>query len=545
MARFSRRPAAPYPNALGSVLGVQHLALGGPAYRLPVSPINYAPQSPASPASPVYHSPVGTPQPARPTGVLNATPTGSQSFSNVPFQSGFQATAPQSTLGFSPGQFQPGIGKAQNTLSTLGNVLMSQVNGGGPNPAALQERQATDRNIAQAYAMAAADPNNPANARNVANQVGAANQQAAADSATQTAQQQLAAEQQLQGLGLGELGTSGSLMTDQEKLALEQNQGNQNAVLTAQGQNLQQTLANQALASGLLNQGIQAGAGLVSGAAPGVVKALSTPSSNGAQTADGSGMDTTPATPMVDTSGAGDINPPSAIGAAHGGLMAALMARHYAAGGPVAMTDPANPADYNYDIGSQVGDPKSPNLLIPSPSLGGSGPGAPLGAAKPAGGPTAGGTAYSIGDTAIGMIPIVGPTLSAIGHGVQALAPNGLAPAPTITTDPTTGKKTATNSFSPFNISSWMDGGQVPGRAPYAGDDERNDRVPAVLSSKEIVLPRSVTMAEDAPDKAWAFVRAIQDQQGKKKTPQSYGELLQEVRRIHARLDELGRAGAA
>lgn len=49
-------------------------------------------------------------------------------------------------------------------------------------------------------------------------------------------------------------------------------------------------------------------------------------------------------------------------------------------------------------------------------------------------------------------------------------------------------------------------GGKVPGAAQVAGDSERNDTVPAMLSPKEIVLPRSVTMAPDAPQKAAKFV---------------------------------------
>lgn len=51
--------------------------------------------------------------------------------------------------------------------------------------------------------------------------------------------------------------------------------------------------------------------------------------------------------------------------------------------------------------------------------------------------------------------------------------------------------------------------GVVPGQAKVPGDSLKNDRVPALLSPKEIVLPRSVTMAPDAPEKAAAFVRAI------------------------------------
>jgi hypothetical protein len=49
-------------------------------------------------------------------------------------------------------------------------------------------------------------------------------------------------------------------------------------------------------------------------------------------------------------------------------------------------------------------------------------------------------------------------------------------------------------------------GGPVPGVAQVKGDSTKNDIVPAVLSPGEIVLPRSVTMAENAPKAAAQFV---------------------------------------
>jgi hypothetical protein len=53
-------------------------------------------------------------------------------------------------------------------------------------------------------------------------------------------------------------------------------------------------------------------------------------------------------------------------------------------------------------------------------------------------------------------------------------------------------------------------GGLVPGVAEVSGDHPRNDKVPTMLSPKEIVLPRTVTMSPDAPKKAAMFVAAIQ-----------------------------------
>jgi hypothetical protein len=58
------------------------------------------------------------------------------------------------------------------------------------------------------------------------------------------------------------------------------------------------------------------------------------------------------------------------------------------------------------------------------------------------------------------------------------------------------------------------DGGPVPGRAQVFGDDEVNDTVPAKLSPGEIVIPRSITLGPDAPEKAAEFVRAVMQRKG-------------------------------
>jgi hypothetical protein len=58
-------------------------------------------------------------------------------------------------------------------------------------------------------------------------------------------------------------------------------------------------------------------------------------------------------------------------------------------------------------------------------------------------------------------------------------------------------------------VRDYRDGGEVPGRAAVKGDSPRNDTVPAVLSPGEVVLPRTVAQAPDAPDRAAGFVEAI------------------------------------
>lgn len=58
------------------------------------------------------------------------------------------------------------------------------------------------------------------------------------------------------------------------------------------------------------------------------------------------------------------------------------------------------------------------------------------------------------------------------------------------------------------------DGGKVPGYAMGGElDSEDNDTVPSMLSPGEIVLPRSVTMAPDAAERAKLFVQAVQQRQ--------------------------------
>jgi hypothetical protein len=52
-------------------------------------------------------------------------------------------------------------------------------------------------------------------------------------------------------------------------------------------------------------------------------------------------------------------------------------------------------------------------------------------------------------------------------------------------------------------------GGKVPGKAAVKGDSFKNDTVPAIVSPGEIVLPRSITMSNDAPERAKKFVAAI------------------------------------
>lgn len=65
--------------------------------------------------------------------------------------------------------------------------------------------------------------------------------------------------------------------------------------------------------------------------------------------------------------------------------------------------------------------------------------------------------------------------------------------------------------------SNYLSGGQVPGQGDVQGNSIKNDVVPAMLSPKEIVLPRTVTMAPDAPQRAAAFVQHLMDREDAQK----------------------------
>ena len=83
-------------------------------------------------------------------------------------------------------------------------------------------------------------------------------------------------------------------------------------------------------------------------------------------------------------------------------------------------------------------------------------------------------------------------------------------------------------------------GAVVPGNAKVAGDSPQNDVVNAKLSPKEVVLPRSVTMAKDAPERAKKFMEEIMKQQGGAPGKATdYGDLLKVQREHKSRLDEL------
>lgn len=96
-------------------------------------------------------------------------------------------------------------------------------------------------------------------------------------------------------------------------------------------------------------------------------------------------------------------------------------------------------------------------------------------------------------------------------------ARNGAAPA----ASPQASKQPfhAFESFDGPGKGMFAQGGQaaiVPGKVKGNKDSLKNDKVPALLTPEEIVLPISVTKHEDAPERAKAFVAAIMAKKRKK-----------------------------
>lgn len=118
------------------------------------------------------------------------------------------------------------------------------------------------------------------------------------------------------------------------------------------------------------------------------------------------------------------------------------------------------------------------------------------------GGGSAGGSGGGGGGpgSAGGAVAKGGPAMMAMAHGGQVDGP-----------------KSHVGKFLKGQIN-MKQGGNVPGQAQVSGDNLKNDTVPAMLSPKEIVVPRSITMSEDAPQKAAEFVASILRRKGMSKT---------------------------
>ena len=86
------------------------------------------------------------------------------------------------------------------------------------------------------------------------------------------------------------------------------------------------------------------------------------------------------------------------------------------------------------------------------------------------------------------------------------------------------------------------EGGAIPGEAAFKGDTEKNDHVPAMLSPGEVVLPRSITQAGDAPSKAMEFMKHLQgkaQKAGEKGESGSYAKIAEYKKALQAHLKQV------
>lgn len=136
----------------------------------------------------------------------------------------------------------------QSGQMQLMGQLQDRASGGGPSVAQNQLQQATDQNIAQAYAMGSAlQGNNQAGAaREVAYQRAGIQQQAANQSAQLRAQEQISAQQQLSSMLGGARGQDIGVASENAQLSMQQQQLNDQMVRFYLGSGMSLAEAQQA-----------------------------------------------------------------------------------------------------------------------------------------------------------------------------------------------------------------------------------------------------------------------------------------------------------
>ncbi len=398
----------------------------------------------------------------------------------------------------------------------LANTLLQQSQGQGPNVAQNQLNQATGNNVANQGALMAGQRGAGANvglmARQAAQQGAATQQQAVGQAATLGAQQQLAAQ--------GALQQQQSNMSNQNLQNQSINQGAlaaQNSALTT-GQ-----LGSQQINAGVASGNTAANAGMVGGllGAGGSVLAsqlnkggMVQKFADGGQVNDNLGIANfaTPGVPGGGTNATGGSSTSSPVGKGLGSFLG--NGGQYLLGGGsegISTLGTATPWETGGGLAGGAGDAIS-------------GVGDFFGAM----GTTFGGAATGIGGEALG-----GAGNIAAGAGAAAAAPEtatavgGLAEGATMAA--------AHGGKIPFSTH-LLNGGNVPGKANVKGDSPKNDTQPTLLSPGEEVLPRSITMAKDAPEKAKEFVAHLQAKQGKSK---GYGGVASAKKSLEERVKHL------
>lgn len=360
-------------------------------------------------------------------------------------------------------------------LSTTFGMLQGVANGTGPNPAMAQYNQ-NIQNISkqQSGAISSVQGISPAlSARMISQQGSAAMQNAAAQGATMQAQQQL-----------GAMGQMGNVAGQQALIAsgMQQNVNNVNA--------------------GLANQMGERGQSAAGGGFSGAGSAMAAMAQGGmVQPMAGGGI----AMPMA---GGGEVGPISQFG-------------QFLAG---SVRDPSS-STVNSLTPSVLKTPQQSNPSGGKPkAAGGGGYGTETHGSGPSAGSPSMYTEGNYGDNAMNMNTgpsIQSPTYandlmnrdSGMPPGQEYGLGFGAAPvAPPVETSTMAMGGMAQNYRSGGGVMA-----SAPGqRATAPGNSYANDKVPAVLSEGEIVLPRSVTQSRNPPAAAMRFVQAVMAQKGRR-----------------------------
>lgn len=460
----------------------------------------------------------------------------------------------------------PGVNQGAAAQSGLSSQLANQAMGVGPNPAQQQFKQNSQALAGQqAGAIASTKGISPAlQARMIAQQGGNAQQNAAGQAATLQAQQQIAAQSNLQNLSANQIAQgSAAVQGVNNAQQNEQNilQGANNAYNTA---NVTQQSSLNSINAGVAGQNAAA-VNQTTGGLLGGLSSMTSMFAKGGMVGDQDlfqkNTDALYRARSKNIGGENDMNvyspnyQPKEMAVNPGNSVEYRNPINYAGGGIVG-AGTSSPQSY---VGQWLNSNASPG---PAPSIA-QAPTQPLAAPMQLGskgkdkkptassdkgntGAAAGGAMGADVGSSIGAEPemmfadggdVEGEsTSSPQDYAGQWLSSNTSSSSPSVTQAPTQPIAAPPNMSGGSKgggggggLSSIMglvalaaDGGSVGAnnkkqRAPVKGNSLKNDKIPALLSEDEIVIPRSITMSDRAPEKAAAFVAHILAKRGMKK----------------------------
>lgn len=427
---------------------------------------------------------------------------------------------------------------AANQQAALATQLQNEANGQGPNVAVNELNQATGQNTANQAALMASQRGagaNPGEIARLAAQQGAANQQqAAGQAATLEAQQQIAAQNNLAGLSANQITQAGTAANNATQAQLGE-QGilqNANTSMNNTQAGIQSNINNVNAATAAANQ--KSNTGILGGIINGVGGAIApiTSALSGLGLAEGGEVkryyngdiakksiattfgdtgaasekptessDNTPAKPVNGPTDAqiDEYNSPKnkAIRAQYG------YPDNYATGGQ------ANPIVGNPLLNSSPGSAQSFAGQWLNNGGGNSASNGPNIAATPAFDTVSGNALYTNSGKSSSS-PAKG-TIAGGANDTEGM-PSDSMPGPEAPAAGQYDNATELMAAKGGQIKNMKTGGKVKAASPkekakVKDNSYSNDKIPGFLSEGEIVLPRTVTMHPDAPNKAAEFVR--------------------------------------